>query len=369
VRVLVAAAGYPTPDGDVSLYYVHTRNRYYVSRGIDVTVLNFGAQEDYEIDGIPVYTMKSQSEMLKHVTFDVLICHAPNLRNHYLFLKKHKTLFPSIVFIFHGHEVLRCSKVYPKPYAYAKQGSLVKRCMKDCYDIVKLRVWKSAFERLAFKSWFVFVSEWMYREFLRWVKIDPSIVEDHKRIIHNSIGSVFEHESYDRSAPKAYDFVTIRSFLDGSKYGIDIVTSLARSNPQYRFCIVGKGDFFALSNKPSNVTVIQKHLSHTEIVELLNQSRCGLMPTRTDAQGVMACEFATFGIPLITSDIPVCREVLADFKNVGFIDNETPDIDLTDILQPLVYAEPSGKNRRFFAENTSGKEVELLMRIVGERRS
>ena len=36
------------------------------------------------------------------------------------------------------------------------------------------------------------------------------------------------------------------------------------------------------------------------------------MPTRADAQGVMACEMATFGIPLITSNIDVCKEVFKE---------------------------------------------------------
>jgi glycosyltransferase involved in cell wall biosynthesis len=369
MKVLVAAAGYPTPDGDVTLYYIHTRNRYYISQGIDVAVLNFGAKEDYEIDGIPVYTTKSQSKILKHVTFDVLICHAANLRNHYLLLKKYGSLFPKIIFIFHGHEVLRCIKVYPKPYSYTKQKGLVTSYIKDLYDIVKLRMWKRAYERLAIKSWFVFVSEWMYREFLLWVNVDPQIIENRKRVIYNSVGVAFEHESYDRNAPKIYDFITIRNCLDGSKYGIDIVTGLARSNPQYHFCIVGKGDFFAFNHKPSNVTVIEKYVSHREIIEILNQSRCGLMPTRVDAQGVMACEFATFGIPLITSDIPVCREVFADFNNVGFISNQTANIDLTGIYRSLISAESTKKNRKFFAENTSGKEVELLIDIMGEKQS
>lgn len=369
MRVLVAAAGYPTPEGDASLYYIHTRNRYYVSRGIDVSVLNFGAREDYVIDGIPVYTMKTQRESLRNITFDVLVCHAANIRNHYAFLLKYEKLFPAIVFVFHGHEVLRCSRVYPSPYAYVRKGSHINRCLKDCYDIAKLGIWRKAFERLAGKSWFVFVSKWMYSEFLRWVKIDSSIIENRKRIIYNSIGLEFEEESYDKNVPKVYDFVTIRSFLDGSKYCIDIVADLARSNPQYRFCVVGKGNFFIYNKKPGNITLIDRHLSHTEIIQLLNQSRCGLMPTRADAQGVMACEFATFGIPLITSDIPVCREVFADFDNVGLISNETSGIELKDVFETLVCAEVTRKNRKYFAENTSGEEVKLLMEIVGERQS
>ena len=47
------------------------------------------------------------------------------------------------------------------------------------------------------------------------------------------------------------------------------------------------------------------------------------MPTRTDAQGLMMCEMAAFGIPLITSNIPVCHvpAILKYTRNVYYIGN------------------------------------------------
>ena len=73
-------------------------------------------------------------------------------------------------------------------------------------------------------------------------------------------------------------------------------------------------------------------MNHDEIVEMLNLSRYALMPTRTDAQGLMMCEMAAFGIPVITSDIPVCHEVFDGFKNVFFISNDELAQSLSSFL-------------------------------------
>ena len=42
---------------------------------------------------------------------------------------------------------------------------------------------------------------------------------------------------------------------------------------------------------------------------------------------------ATFGIPLITSNIDVCKEVFEGFENVAFIDNEDEKINIEPILK------------------------------------
>ena len=184
---------------------------------------------------------------------------------------------------------------------------------------------------------------------------------DRCRVIYNSVGQEFERSSYNPHSAKVYDFVTLRSDLDGSKYCIDIVTDLARNYPQYGFCVVGRGSFFQHYPKPDNLALIERSLGHSEIVELLNQSRCALMPTRLDAQGVMACETATFGIPVITSDLPLCTsEIFRGFRNVGFISNESPIEGFVSLFEKLVSSQSSPQNARFYAENTTAKEVALI---------
>lgn len=88
--------------------YVHTRNVYYANHGIDVTVLNFSAVESYEYENIRVITLadyESSSEQ-----YDILVAHAPNLRNHYRFLK--------------------ITDTYSRPYPYVKKSSWLRNVVE-----------------------------------------------------------------------------------------------------------------------------------------------------------------------------------------------------------------------------------------------
>ena len=54
MNALVLSTDYSSPDGRISLQYVHMRNLYYQQQGIRVTVINFHAKESYELEGIKV---------------------------------------------------------------------------------------------------------------------------------------------------------------------------------------------------------------------------------------------------------------------------------------------------------------------------
>ena len=362
LKLLVLAEDYSRPDGFVSLHYIHSRNKWYVRKGIDVSVLSFRAEKDYNLDGVKVYTPRTYEKELKYDKYDILLSHAPNLRNHYRFLKKHGKRFNNIVFFFHGHEVLRTSQVYPKSYDFNNKNSLLFSIVRDMYDQFKLILWRKYFKKIAHKSHFIFVSNWMYKMFIKFVKLNSNIIKDKKHIIYNCIGERFESISYEAGAEKIYDFITIRNNLDGPKYGIDIVTRIAENNPQYKFCVVGKGKFYEYNKKPNNLEWIDKNLTHEEIIVFLNKSRCALLPTRADAQGVMACEMATFGMPLITSNIDVCKEVFDGFENVEYIDNEAEEINIESLLQRINLNKE--KNTKYYAKNTIGKEIELFNKIL-----
>lgn len=84
------------------------------------------------------------------------------------------------------------------------------------------------------------------------------------------------------------------------------------------------------------------------------------MPTRTDAQGLMMCEMAAFGIPVITSDIPVCHEVFDGAENVYFIRNEDGKRDMGEFVR---MGSRCVKDRRLGRENTVMREVELLKKL------
>ena len=153
--------------------------------------------------------------------------------------------------------------------------------------------------------------------------------------------------------------------MDNSKYCIDLVTKFARKYPQYLFLIIGCGNYFRFNKKPENVVWIDKVVKHQELLEYLNQSRCGLFPTRLDAQGVMMCELAAYGMPVITSDIDVCREV---FDGVGHIELINNDINLTNLDQVynrLISRMPYKKCNKFSYESTVKIEENLIKSLGG----
>lgn len=362
IKVLVATVEYPDNNGHVSMMYVHSRNVYYCKQGIDVTVLCFGTKDDYYIDGVKVISLNTY--LSSDNKYNILICHAANLKNHYRFLKKHDREFRKLIFFFHGHEVLRINKAYCKPYKYKKK-TIVRRFLQDRYDDVKLRIYKKYYLRVKEKAEFVFVSNWMLEEFLKWTKIPYREIRKQSSITYNCIGKAFEDAVYDYSGIKKYDFITIRNNLDGAKYCIDIVNEIAKNNPCFRFLVVGKGQFFNYYSKADNIDWLNQTMNHTEIIECLQQSRCALMPTRTDAQGLMMCEMASIGIPLITSDIPVCHEVFSEFENVLFIPNR-PDANIGVLLEELEKSGPYGKITKYYNESTSKYEVDLIKRCIDD---
>lgn len=363
INILVAVAAYPDNEGSILMNYAHTRNTFYLSKGLDVTVLNFSAKKDYTIDNIKVITLKSYTE--SPIQYSLLICHAPNLRNHYLFIRKNGNKFQRIIFFFHGHEVLRINKAYCKPYPYMKKN-IIHIFLQNRYDDIKLAVWRSFIKNAKNKLTLVFVSNWMLEQFEKWTKIRYDEISNRSFITYNCIGDVFEKAVYEKEGNKKYDFITIRNNLDGSKYCVDIVNKIALHNPNLKFLVVGMGSFFSHYKKADNLEWLNKTMNHKEIFEKLQLARCALMPTRTDAQGLMMCEMASTGIPVITSDIDVCHEVFAEFENVEYISNERVPDDIGDILNRLEVKEPYQKNRKYYNRNTSQKEVEIILQLCSK---
>ena len=361
MKLLILATDYPDLNGNISSYFIHTRCMFYLKKGIELEVLNFMAKYNYIIDGVKVITLEEYRKR-KNKNYDLLISHAPNLRNHYIFIKHYGNNFKKYLFFFHGHEVLKINKDYSKPYDYMKKKLTF---LRDIYDFIKLKVWHKFFIKCNEKSYYIFVSNWMKEMFFKNTKIKEETLEGHYFITYNSIDKEFENNDYNLTENKKYDFITIRGNLDGSKYCIDIVNQLAKQNPDLKCLVVGKGKYFKINEKANNIEWLEKYCNHNEIIKLLNQSKCALMPTRTDAQGLMMCEMATFGIPLITSDLPICHEVFDDFDNVEFIDNDK--IDEENIMEKynmILKKQKNVKNKKYFLDINCMKEVNIIKDIL-----
>lgn len=247
---------------------------------------------------------------------------------------------------------------YPKPYDFMKKN-IAKRCAENLYDDFKLFVWRIYYSKVVKKSTFIFVSRWIMDEFFKWTRIKRELIEPHCHITYNGIGKPFEIQKYKYDIEKEYDFITIRNDLDGSKYCIDLINKYAKENADLKFLVIGKGKYFDYDKKADNITWINKLMSHGEIIQYLDRAKCGLMLTREDTQGLMACEMAAYGIPVITSDISVCHEIFDGIENVVMIKNDDK-VDLKKMLKQMIAEAPYNIDTRYYSKNTGAKEVELL---------
>lgn len=357
--VLVACADYPNGDSH-SMQFVHDRNIKYKKNGIPTYVLNFSAKETYAYDGITVLSYSEFEKNAQRFENWVLICHAPNIRKHYIFLKKYKKFFTNVIFFFHGHEIVKINDAYPKDYTFQKKSALKKK-MRSVYDNVKIYIWKKFLIKNK-NIYLVFVSNSLLNDFLMYSKTSLADYQNKIYIINNSVSEAFALNSYNEEKLHSYDFITIRSNLDSSVYCADLILKLAQQNPKLSFLVIGKGSFFNYYGKPCNIHHLNMQMNQIDLIEYINDSKIALMPTRRDSQGVMSCELATFGIPVITSKLDVCKEMLDGFENVQLMsDTDLLELDLDAELRKR---HPNTANNKFSFDNTVKKEIELIEAIL-----
>lgn len=360
--ILVLVQGYPSEADRYNLAYVHTRLLLYRQAGLELRVLNFGTDAAYEYEGIEVLSEKDWLAARRRE--DLLISHAPNLRNHLRFMLRYGRRFRRWLCFFHGHEVLLKARYYPAPYDFSPRSGKMWHLADQGYDLLKLRLWRQLFRRWLAqdKLALVFVSRWMREAFEACVGLGAELIDPHAEIIPNSVHPAFLQSQWQAPADPVADFVTIRP-LDNPKYAVDQVSTLARQHPQLRFHVYGRGQYFVHHPPPANLQWFDKFLKPEEMITLLPRYRAALMPTRLDAQGVMMCELASFDMPLLTSDLPICREMLDAFPRVGFLPEDLQNADLSAVLTQ-VSAQHSAPDRQIFApERTVGRELELIRRL------
>lgn len=359
MKILVLCERYSSKGDVYRMAWAHTRNREYLKQGCSVDVLNFNAKQDYCYQGIQVYTQKSIGYDV--LNYDLVISHAPNIKNHYFYLLKAK--FKKIIFFFHGHEVLYMEKDYPKPYFY-KTTNWFNRFSKNTYDWIKIKLIKRLIHRvIGAKSHLIFVSEWMKDQYEK--NIGLKLSSSQYSCIPNPVWHDFVKCRH--KAPVTNNklkVITLRK-LDESKYAVDLVVRIAKQNPDVEFHIYGKGEFFKYFDKPDNVTHTPQLVEQDKLADFFNKYHLALLPTRYDAQGVLGCEAATYGMPVISSNIQVVQEMLGRFPHVYLMDNNSPeDIDIQSIYAQLKNHIQS--DFYFAPENTVSRELEAFKRFIHE---
>lgn len=357
-HILVLTEIYPSDEDNYSAVFIHNRLKEYQALGCKLTVLSFQASLPYSYQGVSVIP---RGGLKADQNFDVVVCHAPNVRNQLLFLLSHSKKFKNIIFVLHGHEVIQKSRYYPKLYAF--NNTIVKRLKSivfDAYDYVK-RLLMHCYVRkyLGKKLRIIFVSDWMKDAFVDNIKISEVRLENVSSVISNPVGNAFVENNFDFNGDKDADFITIRPF-DSPIKAIDVVVKVAKENPDFSFHIYGKGEYFKHNDVPGNVKVFNRFINNDDIPALLNKYHVALLPTRLDSQGVMMCEIATFGMPIVVSDIPVCHSMMKEFYNVAYLDNDNPIFDARKFLDSVNPTAKTNK-QKFNLDNTVRKEIAFVL--------
>lgn len=357
--IVVLCQKYPSTDSPHSQAFIHTRISQYPTH-YNIKVISFDSSTDYQFEGIKVYTEKTFYKLYSHCKIKLLISHAPNLRNHFRFLISYFHSIHKILFFFHGYEVLNINKrVYRQktllPFS-DKPG-----CFFKAYQSVKLPILRCLL--YLFKMFkpcsYVFVSRTLLKECLEDLKSrifnDDSIFE----VINNSIGQDFKNRKHN-SLFASNDYVCIRPFSD-PKYGVDIFIKIAENNPNSSFHLYGLGKLPKTQKLPSNLVIFNKFLHPYQLPDVLCQYKAAILPTRWDSQGVLACEAASLGMPVITSDLEVCREILSGFENVTFVSNENfhkIDLSLLKLKSRTEHGSP------YSSDKTIPAELKLINNLI-----
>lgn len=363
MRLLVLSEAYPTAERP-ALVYVHTRNLSYVKAGVTPVVCCFEARQPYRFDGIEVIDPATAVERLRAESVDVIAAHAPNLRHHIRWMHAHRSSWQRALLFFHGHECLRTRAYYPPPFP--GMGGRRQQVLQAAYDEVKLPVLTFFLRRWLAEGRcdLVFVSNWFHAEFEKAVKLDRRLLDGHSHVIPNGINPGILAGRHDPAAPRA-TAATIRQF-DEPKYGIDVTIEIARRNPGAAVHVLGKGRYLTVHPPPPNVQLAGGFAAPRDLPATLDRYSCAVLPTRFDTQGVLACEVAAYGMPLVTSDIAICREVLEGFDGVHLVDNDDPEVDLLAIAAAGVDQEHNRALalRRFGPQVTTDREIQLLRAAI-----
>lgn len=354
MKLLILTQDYPTQSGHLAMMFVHTRSLYYKKYGTTVNVVSFSCSNAYCLDGINVYPPADLKKLLFQ-EYDAVISHAPNLRNHLRVIFANFNKWRKIFFIFHGHEVLMKSNYYPQ------ESNPTRKFIGDTYDYFKCRLWHSLIKKYGgSKFHLIFVSKYLRDLSLLNLGLKKSEISNFSTVIHNPVSHEILKSTYKLKKKDCCDFITIRP-LNQPVYALDLLIKIAASNPGYNFHIYGKGILPPHLKLPKNVSVFHKYFAHRELPALFDRYRAGMMLSRHDTQGVMACDMAAYGLPLIVSNIPACKEMFKGLPSVALVDNGNPKVDLTKILQKIKLPRTNPLKRTLHPDNTALKELEYIM--------
>ncbi len=308
-----------------------------------------------------------------------------------------------------GHEITVISGNYPKAKDYEEEGvnfkflgisrnyilsvfsyafkaiCFLKKYAKD-YDIVveDFAPWNPVFSRFfhknivlqihqkeginIFKRYFILGVPFMIIEAF-YPKIYKKIVTVSKESMEKFgvkavvISNGIQKELLEDSSIKG-DYIAYMGRIDIYHKGLDLlIKALAKINAT--FCIAGKGkdeDKLKKMIKKEGIGEKVKFVGFKtgkDKIEFLKNSLFLVMPSRYEAQGIVALEAAAIGKPIIVSDIPELRFVTENGFGISFRSEDACSLRETieHLLQNEILLEEMGKRGRDYARNFTWNSI------------
>ena len=314
--LVICGGGYPTQENPRCIF-AHQRVLQYIKAGYGIDAFGFiwgTSLVQYEYEGVSVYQggVPELIHLLEGQAYEKILIHFTDMAIMYAIQRAGKLDMPMVVWC-HGYEILRWHRSY---FSYSADEIQAGQTEWEKIDEKKAGFFQHIF-RLD-NIHFVFVSNWMKKQ----VKEAIGILPLHYSVIPNFIDCDFY-----RCAPKREsDRMKVLCIKSHSSkvYAMDLaakaILELSKREVFDKLCfeLYGDGKLFEsnyeelLKHHFKNVHIHRTYLTHDEMKRLFEQNGIFLSPTRSDTQGVSACEAMSAGLSVISCNTAAVPEFMND---------------------------------------------------------
>ncbi len=207
-----------------------------------------------------------------------------------------------------------------------------------------------------------FVLEANYpKKFKNTITVSKSSKEKFKinaKIISNGIDASFlkEEVTYDGN------YILFIGRIDFYHKGIDILLKAIENLNDIRLIFVGSGKdekkLIKTINNKKNINYYG-YLSGVEKINIIKNSRFVVVPSRFEAQAIVALEAAALGKPVIVSDIPELKYTVENKFGISFKSEDWRDLraKIGYLWQNKELIKQMGENGRKFAQNYTWDKI------------
>jgi len=178
------------------------------------------------------------------------------------------------------------------------------------------------------------------------------------------------HEQKKTNYPHRFIFVGRLEDVKGIKYLIKAWNELEKTNHDWKLTIIGNGKYLQKLKKISTIEVLD-FLQPDELIKIVKDSGCYILPSLNEPWGVVTHEFAAAGLPLLLSDKIGSKSSFLIDKYNGFTFKSKSTTSLKNAITKIISTNDKklykmGKNSRKLSKKISTKTsvANLLSSII-----